>query len=95
MTTRFNDPMGTAPALPLRTSPTADQIAATGAALPAGAHQLSDAQQRAWFGGVVFAAPVAWEEGRGFVSAGGAFTPDQVHQAAQAGQHLGQNGGAQ
>lgn len=82
---RFTDPMGFAEVgarAPRR--PTPEQVAATGRALPAGAHRLSDEQQRAWFGGVVFAGPVTWD-GDAFVCDGERITPDQVASRAVGG----------
>lgn len=79
--------MGTAPADKGAQRPTPAQIAATGRALPRGAHQLSGDQQRAWFGGVVFAGPVRWDRDA-FVAAGERFTPDQVAAAARSGDVL-------
>lgn len=95
MISRFNDVMGAEPAQIGPERPTPEQIAATGAALPAGAHRLTEAQQRAWFGGVVFDGLVAWEDEQGFVSEGAAFTPQQVWEAAQGGKRLGQSEDAQ
>jgi hypothetical protein len=96
MSDKFTGPIvGVIVPAPAPHRPTPEQIAATGAALPEGAHRLTEAQQRAWFGGVVFDGPVVWEEGRGFVSGGAAFTPQQVAEAALTGRRLGRSGGAQ
>lgn len=74
---RFTDLIGFEPAdLPAR-KPAAAQIAATGRALPPGEHVLTPEQQRAWFGRVAFAGPVAWD-GDAFVSEGRRLTPDEV-----------------
>lgn len=82
---KFTDPMGYRP-VDDRTpkAPAPEQIAATGRALPAGAHRLSDEQQRAWFGGVVFDGPVQWD-GDAFVSGGERVTPRQVAERARGG----------
>lgn len=82
MSTRFNEPMGIKPVTKSSPLPTAEQIAATGAAMPAGAHQLSSAQQRAWFGSIVFDAPVTWD-GKTFVSGDRRLTPQQVARGGQ------------
>lgn len=74
---RFTDPMGAVPVTATPAKPTEAQIAATGRALPAGAHTLTPAQQRAWFGRVVFTKPVAWA-GDAFVSDGEQVTPAQM-----------------
>ena len=64
--------------------PTAAQIAATGRALPEGQHTLSDDQQRAWFGGVVFMGAVQWD-GDAFVCKEERITPQQVATRAAGG----------
>lgn len=74
---RFNDVMGAEPAEWEPPKPNALRIAAVGRALPKGAHALIPAQQRAWFGGVVFDAPVRWD-GEAFVSGDRRLTPEQV-----------------
>lgn len=76
---RFTDMIAFEPAHIAPRRPTAEQIAATGAALPAGAHRLTDEQQRAWFGGVAFLEPVAWNNTASvFVAGGVTFTPEAV-----------------
>ncbi len=80
-TNRFNTPIWAEPAT-WDKPPTADQIAATGRALPSGPHKLTSKQQRAWFGGVVFPGPVEWD-GKAFVSGGTRLTPQQVAKRVQ------------
>lgn len=79
---KFNGVMGAKPAEWKPSKPSAERIAATGRALGEGTHTLTGAQQRAWFGGVVFDGPVRWD-GAAFVSGGQRLTPEQVARAAQ------------
>jgi hypothetical protein len=74
---RFDEIMGQKPATWKPTKPTAAQIAAIGRALPTGAHTLTDEQQRAWFGRVVFDGPVSWD-GLAFVCGERRIKPEDV-----------------
>lgn len=78
---RFTEILGQEPAIWEPSKPDATRIAATGRALPSGAHTLTAAQQQAWFGGVVFDAPVEWD-GEAFVSGDVRLTPAQVAERA-------------
>ena len=85
---RFGDLMGAEPTIAYPARPTAEQIQATGEALPPGDHTLTTAQQKAWFGGDVFAGAVRWEDDA-FVLGGQTFSPIQVYRAVQSGKRLG------
>lgn len=86
MMTRFNSVIGTEPATWSK-PPTAEQIDATGRSLPAGL-DITDAQQRLWFGAVVFQKPLTYRAGQ-WQSGDMSFTSRQVAQAVAAGQQLG------
>lgn len=74
---RFGDIPGFEAVPSVVRQPTAEQIAATGDALPEGAHRLTDDQQRVWFGGVMFDGLVEWS-GEAFLSGEERLTPEQV-----------------
>lgn len=67
--------------------PTAEQIDATGRALPTG-YAPNEDQQLAWFGAVVFEKPPTYRAARWHVS-GLSFSSAQVAQAAGEGRRLG------
>lgn len=81
MTTRFNGPIGAVPIVYTPKAKTVEQIAAVGRALPKGAHTLTGAQQTAWFGAILFDAPVSWD-GEAFVSGDKRLTPSQIVRGA-------------
>lgn len=74
---KFADVMGAVPIEYKPKKPNADRVRSIGRSLPSGEHLLNSAQQRAWFGGVVFHAPVAWKDDA-FVCDGETITPAQV-----------------
>lgn len=74
---RFDEIMGQDPAEWKPRKPTAAQIAAIGRALPTGSHALTDDQQRAWFGRVVFDAPVSWD-GKAFICGDRRIAPEDI-----------------
>lgn len=88
MTSRYTALVGTEAAT-WNNPPSAEQIDATGRALPVG-YAATDEQQRLWFGAVVFATSPAYRGGR-WVAGDAPFSSRQIAQAVATGRKLGEH----
>jgi hypothetical protein len=91
-TNKFTSPMDAAPVTPPQPQrPSAIAIRAVGRAVLTEQKALTEEQQRAWFGGVVFGdAPVSYNEARDvFIVESKTYTPDDVYAAVGDGRVLG------